>query len=79
MESRTNGTWYLERVLFLIAGSFSLIGLGLGLLVDKWGFALNALVGVNMVVFSLTGFCPMAILLRKLGISEKCGAYKGIA
>lgn len=74
MESKSRNGWYLERMLFLIAGSFSLIGLWLGLFVDKWGFALNLLVGANMILFALVGFCPMAFLLRKFGVPEKCGS-----
>ncbi|MCW7470005.1 YgaP-like transmembrane domain [Leptospira kanakyensis] len=64
-------TWYLERVVYLIAGLFSLVGVSLGTLVSPWWYLLNLLVGVNLVVFSTIGFCPMAILLKKLGFEPK--------
>ncbi|ABZ93357.1 DUF2892 domain-containing protein [Leptospira biflexa] len=64
-------TWYLERLVFLIAGIFSLVGVTLGAYVSSWWFLLNLLVGINLVVFSTFGFCPMAILLNKLGATPK--------
>lgn len=64
--------WYLERTLFLIAGCVSLLGLTIGFYFSQWGFLLNLLVGINLVIFSLSGFCPMAIILGKLGFSAKC-------
>ncbi|TGL80888.1 YgaP-like transmembrane domain [Leptospira yasudae] len=61
-------SWYLERYLFLIAGVVSLTGLSLGIYVDRWGFLLNLLVGLNLILFSFTGFCPMSYLLKKIGV-----------
>ncbi|WP_109020420.1 YgaP family membrane protein [Leptospira kobayashii] len=63
--------WYLERVLFLIAGSVSLIALGLGLYVSHWWFVINLLVGFNLVLLAFTGFCPMILILNKFGFSSK--------
>ncbi|TGL45002.1 YgaP family membrane protein [Leptospira perdikensis] len=64
-------TWYLERVVYLIAGVFSLLGVSLGTLVSPWWYLLNLVVGINLVVFSTVGFCPVAILLNKLGFQPK--------
>ncbi|MCG6169746.1 DUF2892 domain-containing protein [Leptospira sp. FAT2] len=61
-------SWYLERYLFLIAGTVSLAGLTLGFFVNQWGFAFNLLVGLNLILFSFTGFCPMSYFLKKIGI-----------
>ncbi|TGM97666.1 YgaP-like transmembrane domain [Leptospira dzoumogneensis] len=76
MENTNNQSWYLERVLFLIAGSFSLIGLFIANFFSPWGLLLNLLVGVNMVLFSSVGFCPMAFILTRLGVPKKCGSDK---
>lgn len=62
--------WYMERIIWLIAGIVILTGTILGLSVNKYWFALPLLAGINMVVFALTGFCPMAVLLSKLGIKS---------
>ncbi|AOP36352.1 hypothetical protein A0128_20245 [Leptospira tipperaryensis] len=56
--------WYRERLLFLIGGTVSLIGVTLGFFVSPWGFVLNFLVGFNMVLFATSGFCPMSWILK---------------
>ncbi|WP_108975780.1 YgaP-like transmembrane domain [Leptospira ryugenii] len=65
-------TWYLERVLYLIAGIMSLLGVSLGFFLSPWGFLLNVLVGLNLIIFASTGFCIMSVLLARLGIQAKC-------
>jgi len=61
----------LENWIRLIAGSFVLISLALGILVSQYWFIMTAFVGVNLAQSALTGFCPMEILLKKLGVTEK--------
>jgi Flp pilus assembly protein TadB len=63
--------WYLERIIFLIAGLFILISLVLGLLWNPYWFILTFLVGINLIIFALTGFCIMANILYKLGVKPK--------
>jgi len=58
--------WYLERIIWLIAGVVVLGGISLGLFVNKYWFILPMLAGFNMIVFALTGFCPMAVFLNKI-------------
>lgn len=65
-------TWYLERTLFLIAGLVSLLGISIGYWISPWGFMLNLLVGLNLVVFATTGFCVMSVILNRFGIPAKC-------
>ncbi|TGK37998.1 YgaP family membrane protein [Leptospira andrefontaineae] len=74
MENTNTQSWYLERVLFLIAGSVSLIGLIVANFFSPWGLLLNLLVGINMILFSVTGFCPMGFVLTRLGVPKKCGS-----
>lgn len=68
---RTNTeNWYLERVLWLLAGVFVLAGTTLAATVSIWWLVLPALVGANLLIFSLSGYCVMAhILNRACGIS----------
>jgi hypothetical protein len=40
------------------------------LFVNSWFLAFTAFVGLNLFQFGLTNFCPMAIILRKLGVPE---------
>ncbi|MCB1628360.1 MAG: DUF2892 domain-containing protein, partial [Xanthomonadales bacterium] len=36
--------------------------------VSPWGLLLTAFVGVNLIQSSFTGFCPAAMVFRKLGL-----------
>ena len=68
--------WYLERVLYLIAGLMILLSLGLAYFFSKYWLILITLVGLNLLIFSLTGFCLMANILVKFGIKSNacnCG------
>ncbi len=72
--------WYMERIIWLIAGVFTLTGTVLALLHSKYWLILTGLVGVNLIIFASTGFCIMANILYKLGAKpvvenrSKCGA-----
>jgi hypothetical protein len=46
-----------------------LASLLLGHFVSPWWLLLAAFVGLNMFQASLTGFCPLARLLRRLGVT----------
>lgn len=62
--------WNISRLTLLIAGSFVLLTVLLGYLLNPYIFAFTGFIGLMMIVSSITGFCPMAIFLHKLGI--KC-------
>ncbi|VBB07803.1 Hypothetical protein LUCI_3068 [Lucifera butyrica] len=72
MYKADTGKWYLERIIWLVAGVFILFSLLLAWLVSPYWLILTALVGVNLVVFALTGFCLMANFLYYLGIRPRC-------
>jgi len=62
----------VDQWVFRIAGLFVLASLALSQLHDIRWLWFTAFVGANMFQASFTGFCPLAIILRKLGI--KAGA-----
>jgi hypothetical protein len=63
----------LERVLFALAGSVTLIGLLLAVLVTPWFLLLTAFVGVNQWLYVVVGGCPASLVLeRVLGIERCC-------
>jgi len=64
-------SWYMERIIFLIAGVAILFSLTLAWYSSPYWLIMTGLVGVNLIVFSLTGFCPMANLLYAVGVREK--------
>jgi hypothetical protein len=59
------GRWPLERVLFALAGTMTLLSVGLALLVSMWSLALTAFVGVNQWLYVLTGACPASLIVER--------------
>ncbi len=68
--------WYLERITLLIGGSITLISALLGAFVSPYWLILTCLAGVNLIVFAVTGFCAMSILLNKLGAKPRLSKDK---
>ncbi len=62
----------VDKAVLTFAGFVVLLSLTLGLLVSPYWFLLNAFAGLNMIQASFTGFCPAAIVFRKLGLSSGC-------
>jgi hypothetical protein len=58
----------IDRAVLAFGGSMVLASLALGLWVHPGWFWLTAFVGANLLQSSFTGFCPLAIILRKLGL-----------
>lgn len=57
----------LDRMVLAFAGSVVLLGLALAWFVHPWWIGLTAFAGLNMIQSAFTGFCPAAIVFRKLG------------
>lgn len=49
-----------------------LLSLALGWTISPWWFLLNAFVGLNMLQAGVTGFCPAAMIFKKLGMKPGC-------
>ncbi len=64
-------SWYLERIIWLIAGIFTLSSAVLAWFHSPYWLVLTALVGINLIVLALTGFCLMANILYKLGAKPR--------
>ena len=58
----------IDSLIFRFAGIVILTSLALGYWVHPGWFLLTAFVGVNMAQASFTGFCPLAMVLKKLGV-----------
>jgi hypothetical protein len=55
-----------EKITRLLAGTVSLVGLGLGFFVNPWWYLLTVFAGVNVIQSAFTGFCPPEIVYRWL-------------
>lgn len=58
----------VDRAVLLFAGLIVLVSLALGYYVSPYWYLLTAFVGLNLIQASFTGFCPAAIVFKKLGI-----------
>lgn len=58
----------LDRAVMAFAGLMILVSVALTQLWSPWWWLLTAFVGLNLLQASITGFCPAAIVLRKLGV-----------
>jgi len=58
--------WPLERVLFAMAGTVTLVSVALAAAVSPWFLALTALVGVSQWLYVLTGACPTSLVIRRV-------------
>lgn len=66
-----------ENFVRIFAGSFVLLSLALGvedspLFVSKNWLWFTAFVGANLLQSGFTRFCPLEIVLKKLGVKEGC-------
>ena len=57
----------IERIVLAVAGSFILISVLLAHFVSPYWLWFTAFVGANLVQSAFTGFCPLALILRRLG------------
>lgn len=63
--------WYLERVIWMLAGVFALSSALLAWAHSPYWLILTGLVGVNLIIFSITGFCVMANIIYSLGAKPR--------
>lgn len=62
---------YIERMIRMIAGIFIMASLALGFWVSPYFYLFTAFVGLNLFQSSLTEWCLMEDILRKLGVPEQ--------
>lgn len=65
----------VERIIRIIAGTFILLSLSLGvesspLFVSKYFLFFTAFVGLNLLQSGFTTFCPMNNILAKFGVKS---------
>jgi hypothetical protein len=58
----------VDRAVLAFAGSVILLSLALGWFVHPAWLLLTAFAGANMLQSAFTGFCPAAIVFKRLGV-----------
>jgi hypothetical protein len=61
-------TMNVDRLVFAVAGSFILLSVILSQIHSPYWLYFTAFVGANLLQSSITGFCPMAVILKKVGV-----------
>lgn len=59
----------VDKAVFRFAGVVILVSLALAYWVSPNWLWLTAFVGANQLQASFTGFCPLAMILKKLGVA----------
>jgi Protein of unknown function (DUF2892) len=58
----------IDRVVLAFAGTMVVLGVALGHWASPWWLLLAAFVGLNLLQSAFTGFCPLATILKRLGV-----------
>jgi Inner membrane protein YgaP-like, transmembrane domain len=58
----------VDRAVLTFAGIMVLLSAALAWLVSPYWLLLTVFVGLNLIQAAFTGFCPAAIVFRKLGL-----------
>jgi hypothetical protein len=61
----------MEMIIRRFAGAFVLISLLLARYHSPYWLWFTAFVGFNLIQSSITGFCPLEMILRKLGVGRE--------
>ena len=71
-DHRTSSRWPAERILFALAGTMTLVGVILAVLVSPWFLLLTAPVGVNQWLYVATHTCPASLVLARVDRRATC-------
>ena len=66
----------LDRAVMAFAGVMILTSVLLVHFVSPWWLLFTAFIGLNLLQASVTGFCPAAMLFKKLGVQGGGCAFK---
>ena len=58
----------IDRIVMAFAGSLVIISVILTLTYSIYWLFLTAFVGANLLQAAFTGFCPLAMVLKKMGV-----------
>lgn len=64
--------WPLERILFALAGSMTLLSAALSAFVSPWFLVLTVFIGLNQWVYVTLRGCPASVVLKRFGVAAQC-------
>lgn len=72
IQTTTSRPWTVERVVPLLAGTMVLVSLVLVTTLSMWWLLLTAFVAVNLLLYSVVGWCPASLVMHRLGLPRQC-------
>ncbi len=57
----------IDRAVLAFAGIMTLLSAALAAFISPWWLLFTAFIGLNMLQASFTGFCPAAMIFKRLG------------
>jgi len=72
----------VDKLIHVFAGTFILLSLALGVQASpifhsNYWLWFTTFVGANLLQSGFTGFCPLGMILAKLGVKESCATGAG--
>lgn len=67
----------MHLIIRRFAGAFILASLLLAYYQSRYWLGFTAFAGLNLFQSSFTNFCPLEIMLRKLGVARECAPGAG--
>ena len=61
-----SGRWPLERVLFAMAGTVTIVSAALAAVVSPWFLVVTTFVGVSQWLYVTVGACPASVVVARL-------------
>lgn len=62
----------VERIVFIVAGFMVLLSVALTHYVHPYFVGLTIFVGLNLFQSGITKWCPLIVILKKLGVPSEC-------
>ena len=62
----------LDKTIFAFAGVMVLLSVALTAFVSPYFMWFTVFIGVNLLQSAFTGFCPAAMIFKKLGVKSGC-------
>ncbi len=62
----TTAAWPRERVLFLLAGTATLVSAALAAALSPWFLLMTVAIGLNQLLLVATGRCPASLVIDRL-------------
>jgi hypothetical protein len=71
VAARTASPWPLERLLFAVAGTMTLLRAALAATISPWFLLLTAFVGMNQWLYVIFAACPASMVFELAGAERR--------